>query len=151
MNASTAQLGGLSLTGAAANSLLGTDAGGNVTGIALGSGLTLSGGTLSASPSLGHTATAGASINTYNTDHVATAQDNTILVNGRGLTVRLPDAAASGAGRSYTIKLIAGSTATVATTASQAIDGTTSYILSAQYKYVTVQSDGAQWWVLANN
>jgi hypothetical protein len=151
LNASAAQVGSLNVTSAAANSLLGTDPGGNVTGITIGSGLTLSGGTLSASLLGGSYSPAGTSISTYSSDHVAGAQDGTILVNGDGLTITLPDAAASGAGRSYTIKLIAGSTATIATTASQTIDGSSGYTLSAQYKYVMVQSDGAQWWILANN
>ena len=151
LNAASAQVASLSVTGAGANSLLGTDAGDNVTGIGVGAGLTLSGGTLSLSL-LGGTALATAtSVNTYTSDHVATAQDDTILVSGAGLTVTLPDAAALGAGRSYVIKLIAGSTATVAATNSQTIDGSASYTLSAQYKYVTVQSDGAQWWILGNN
>jgi hypothetical protein len=151
LNASAAQIGSLTVTGAGANSLLGTDAGGNVTGIIIGGGLTLSGGTLSLSRFEGSGLVAGTSVNTYTADHTATARDSTILVNGSGLTITLPDASALGAGRSYIIKLIAGSTATVVTTGSQTIDGTAGYTLSARNKYVMVQSDGAQWWVLGNN
>ena len=40
---------------------------------------------------------------------------------------------------------------TVGTTGSQTIDGATTYPLAAQYQYVTVESDGANWLVVANN
>jgi hypothetical protein len=151
LTASAVQVGALAMTNAVANGLLGTGAGGSVNGITIGNGLTLSGGTLSLSLGGAVVPAAGTNVNTYTANHVATPQDNTILLNGNGLTVTLPDAAALGAGRSYLIKLIAGSAATVATTGAQTIDGTVSYTLSAQYKYVMVQSDGAQWWVLGNN
>ena len=40
---------------------------------------------------------------------------------------------------------------TVATTSSQTIDGAITYELSAQYKYVKVVSDGANWLIIGNN
>jgi hypothetical protein len=40
---------------------------------------------------------------------------------------------------------------TVATTGSQTIDGSTTYSLGSQYKYVVVVSNGANWIVVANN
>jgi hypothetical protein len=44
-----------------------------------------------------------------------------------------------------------GNAVTVATTSSQTINGSTTYSLATQYKYVTVESDGANWMVVANN
>jgi len=76
--------------------------------------------------------------------------DGTVLLNAATLTATLPTAVGA-SGRIYTVKVIANSSGTVATTSSQNIDAATTYSLSAQYKYVTVQSDGAQWWVIANN
>jgi hypothetical protein len=83
--------------------------------------------------------------------NTADAGDSVILVNSSGKTVTLPDAASHCKGRIYSIKLTVSGSATVATTSSQNIDGATTFSLSAQYKYVTVQSDGAQWWIIANN
>jgi hypothetical protein len=80
-----------------------------------------------------------------------TVDDEVVLMNGSTLTNTLPDATSACTGRIYTIKLIANSSCVVNTTSSQHIDASTSYSLSAQYKYVTVQSDGTQWWIIANN
>lgn len=77
--------------------------------------------------------------------------DSVVLLNGTALTATLPGAVDL-AGRQYTVKLIAAATTgTVATYSSQTIDGATAYSLSAQYKYVTVVSDGANWQIIANN
>jgi len=56
-------------------------------------------------------------------------------------------------GRQYTIKRTDASAnnTTVATTASQTIDGATTYVLTAQYKFVTVVSDNANWHIIAVN
>jgi hypothetical protein len=75
---------------------------------------------------------------------------NTVNVTADAQTITLPTAA-SVAGRTYTIKLSASGTCTVATTSSQTIDGSTTYTLSAQYKYVTVMSNGSNWIITANN
>ena len=75
---------------------------------------------------------------------------HTVDVTATGQTITLPTAA-SITGRCYTIKLTASGTGTVATTSSQTIDGSTTYSLSAQYKYVTVQSNGSNWIIIANN
>jgi hypothetical protein len=40
---------------------------------------------------------------------------------------------------------------TIATTSSQTIDGATTYLLATQYKYATLISDGANWFVVSNN
>lgn len=44
-----------------------------------------------------------------------------------------------------------GNAVTVGTTSSQNINASTTYSLATQYKYVTVESDGANWMVVANN
>jgi hypothetical protein len=84
-------------------------------------------------------------------DYTATTNDRTIEITATGKTITLPTAAGI-SGYVYTIKLTASSaTGTVATTSSQTIDGSTTYSLSAQYKYVTVQSNGTNWIIIANN
>jgi hypothetical protein len=77
-------------------------------------------------------------------------EDFTQLLNGT-TTAQLPSAAGSNKGRIVTVKQIAAGSASVTTTSSQTIDGAASYTLSAQYKYVTVQSDGSNWFIIANN
>jgi hypothetical protein len=78
------------------------------------------------------------------------ATDSTVLVNASGSrTMTLPTAVGI-TGRIYTIKTNQAA-AVVATTSSQTIDGSTTYSLTALYKYVTVQSDGSNWWIIANN
>ena len=76
--------------------------------------------------------------------------DSTILVTTSGLTMTLPTAVGN-TGVEFTIKLTVSGSCTVATTSSQNIDGATTYTLSAQYKYVTVQSNGTQWYIIAAN
>lgn len=92
--------------------------------------------------SLPYTATA--------TSLAADATHHTIDVTATGQTITLPTAVGI-SGRIYTIKLTASGSGTVATTSSQNIDGSTTYSLASQYKYVTVQSTNAGWVVIANN
>lgn len=84
------------------------------------------------------------------TSLTATIAHYTILVTATGQTITLPTAVGI-TGRIYTIKLTSTGSATVATTSSQTIDGSTTFSLSAQYKYVTVQSDNVGWNIIANN
>jgi len=84
------------------------------------------------------------------TSLTATIAHNVIVVTATGQTITLPTAVGI-TGRIYTIKLTAIGTGTVATTSSQTIDGATTFSLLAQYKYITVQSDGANWNVIGNN
>lgn len=83
-----------------------------------------------------------------------TTLQSTILLSGTSGTIvaTLPTAVGV-SGRMYTIKRTGtgASSYTVATTSSQTIDGSTTYTLTAQYKYITVQSDGANWHIIANN
>ena len=83
-------------------------------------------------------------------DYTATATDYTIAITATGTTQTLPTAVGI-AGREYVYKLTASGSATIATTSSQTIDGSSTYSLSAQYKYVRVQSDGTNWIIVGNN
>lgn len=78
--------------------------------------------------------------------------DSTILIDTTAavLTATLPTSIGA-AGRVYTLKCIGTNVATIATTATQTIDGAATYSLSAIYKYVVVQSNGANWNVIGNN
>jgi hypothetical protein len=84
-----------------------------------------------------------------------TLNDQTVifLLTGSGsgnVDVNLP-AASTLKGKTYTIKRgspVATRTLTLKTTNSESIDGSTSYVLSSGYSYVTVQSDGSKWWVV---
>lgn len=91
---------------------------------------------------------------------VATIASNTtldatysvVLVSSSPTTITLP-AASSCSGRHLTIKKtdVGASAVTVAAGGSDAIDGAASYALSTQYKYVALVSNGANWFVVANN
>jgi len=83
-------------------------------------------------------------------NYTATATDYTINCTSGTFTITLPTAA-SIAGRIYVIKNTGAGSITVATTSSQTIDGGASYTLGTANKYVQVQSDGANWIVIANN
>jgi len=84
------------------------------------------------------------------TSYTLTASDQFVEVTATGQTITLPTAVGI-SGREYTIKLTASGTCTVATTSSQNIDASTTYSLSAQYKYVTVKSNNVGWLIMANN
>lgn len=71
-------------------------------------------------------------------------------VTATGQTITLPTAVGI-TGRIYTIKLTASGSCTVNTTSSQNIDGSATYSLASQYKFVTVQSTGSAWVVIGNN
>lgn len=73
-----------------------------------------------------------------------------VEVTATGQTITLPTAVGI-TGRVYTVKLTASGSCTVATTSSQNIDASTTYSLASQYKYVTVQSNGANWIVIGQN
>lgn len=86
--------------------------------------------------------------------YALTTADSTVLVTATGQTMTLPTAVGNmfkTAGRIYTIKLTASGSCTIATTSSQTIDGSSTYSLSAQNRYVTVQSDGSNWQIIGNN
>jgi hypothetical protein len=80
-------------------------------------------------------------------DHTATGD-----ATSAAFSLTLPTAV-NCAGREYIIKKIDASAnaVTVATTSSQTIDGSTTYALSTQWKYVSVQSNGSNWIIVGNN
>ena len=80
--------------------------------------------------------------------------DNTVLftTGSSALTATLPTAVGIAAKRSTIKKVDSGSGAvTIATTSSQTIDGQSSWSLPNQFQYLTVESDGSNCWVVANN
>ena len=93
-------------------------------------------------------------IATKNAAYTITTSDLTILANAAPapFTVTLPSASTSGSGRHYVVKKIdaTANTVTISTTSSQTIDGASTYAISTQYSGVQVQSDGSNWWIIAN-
>jgi hypothetical protein len=85
-----------------------------------------------------------------------TAANSLVLVttgNGTNKTITLPDATLC-TGRVYTIKKIDSGNRTVVVdgNGSQTIDGAATYtLLSAQWKYLMIQSDGSNWMIISNN
>lgn len=75
--------------------------------------------------------------------------DSTVLCNGSSITATLPSNCCV-KGRKYVIKNINSSGSTVATEGSQTIDGAATKAL-AQWKYLEVQSDGTNWFIIATN
>lgn len=100
--------------------------------------------TLQANGSFAHAYTSTA------VDYTATANDCVIEVTATGKTITLPTAVGI-TGRKYVIKLTASGSSTIATASSQNIDASTTYSLSAQYKYVEVVSNNVGWIIVASN
>jgi hypothetical protein len=75
--------------------------------------------------------------------------DEIVLANATAgaITITLPDAIGMPKGRSYTIKRIStnANNVTVATTSSQTIDGSTTYVITNPRETITVISDGTNW------
>ena len=128
-----------------------------------GSNITLGNATLSlggTTTSVGNLTVNNVTINgsvanlvTKTTAYTATTADSTILGNASAgaFSITLPTSVGA-TGRLYTIKKVDSSAnaVTIATTLSQTIDGQTTKPLSIQYDGVQVQSDGANWVVIAN-
>lgn len=70
--------------------------------------------------------------------------DSVILVNG-AYTITLPSASTAGNGANFTIKRIGTGTVTIDSTSGN-IDNNSSIQITTQYEYVTVVSDGSNWW-----
>jgi hypothetical protein len=79
-----------------------------------------------------------------------TADSGTVILNKATVKATLPSAATV-PGRSFTVKTISAVTTAVAlvAVAGQTIDGSNVYAFGAQYEFVTVQSDGSNWHVVA--
>jgi hypothetical protein len=86
-------------------------------------------------------------------NYTATVTDHTVLCNTGSMTLTLPTAVGIG-GRIYVIKktsAVAG-TITIDPNGSETIDGAlTNTAIVNQYQSLTVQSDGANWFILSNN
>lgn len=118
------------------------------------------GGSFNSAFSIGSTAGPTSTLQTYGSfatayaaktgTYTATDYDHTIDCTSGTFTVTLPTAAGI-TGREYSIKNTGAGVITVGTTSSQNIDVATTYTLPAIYKYVTVQSTGSAWIVVANN
>jgi hypothetical protein len=67
------------------------------------------------------------------------------------ITATLPDATGI-LGRRYTVKKVdlSANSVRVAAFGGQTIDGATTYNLAAQWRYVTVVSDGSNWMIISN-
>lgn len=96
----------------------------------------------------------GLAITSTSSDITLDATHYTVKVDATGAarTITLP-AAAGCTGRIYVIKKTDGgaNAVTVDANASETIDGSTTFALATQYKYVSIQSDGTNWMVTANN
>jgi len=93
-------------------------------------------------------------LRTETANYTAVSTDHTILADATGgaFTITLP--AASGlAGKIYTIKRInsGGHDVTIDANASETIDGDTTKVLNAHWKYLQIQCDGSNWFIIANN
>lgn len=91
-------------------------------------------------------------IKSVTANYTVTAADNTILANTTtaAITVTLPDPA-SFAGRIYTIKKIGTGgidKELTITPAAGTIDGGSSYIIYNDWTYVSLQTDGSNWYVI---
>jgi hypothetical protein len=86
--------------------------------------------------------------------YTATATDEIIAsdATSAAFTITLPTAA-SKTGQRYTIKKTDSSAnaVTVGTTSSQTIDGSATYSLATQYKFITVVSNGSNWLIISSN
>lgn len=87
----------------------------------------------------------------FTLEEVATATTLTanhflVMVNGN-VTITLP-AAASHANRVYTIKNIGTGKVTIYADGSEKIDGEQTLVLNLQYSYVTIVSDGDEWFII---
>lgn len=85
------------------------------------------------------------------TSYGALGSDGVILASAASanVTVTLPTAVGA-TGQAYTIRKTDSTTntVTVATTSAQTIDGQTTYVLTTQFAYVQVVSDGANWQIV---
>lgn len=95
---------------------------------------------------------------TVTADYTISDIDYTVIVDASGapFEVFLPTAVSAfseGAGRVFVVKRINSGLNSVDVTAdgSETIDGSVTVTLSTQYQYIVIQSDGANWHIIANN
>lgn len=93
-------------------------------------------------------------IQTVSGVYVATEYDGTLFADASGgaMSVTLPTAVGIG-GRVYVVcdngSATGVNTVTVGTTGGQTISGAATYVITAAYKSVMMQSDGANWFIIA--
>jgi hypothetical protein len=88
--------------------------------------------------------------------YTADDTDCTIFVDATSgaVTINLPTTGFGRvSGRIYIIKKTdaSGNAVTIDGNSSETIDGATTYSLASQYKYVTIQSNGTNWFIIGNN
>ena len=92
-------------------------------------------------------------VSAYTSSTTLNASNNLVLVSSAA-TITLPSAAAN-LGRIYTIKASAAIVITITPNSTDKIEGSnTNYILtstSSIFKFITIQSDGTNWYIIANN
>lgn len=89
-------------------------------------------------------------ITSKTTTYAVVNTDNIIFCSGSSFTVTLPTAVGI-PGVKFIVKKTDTSLTnliTIATTSSQTIDGSTTYVINLQYESITVVSDGANWSIL---
>jgi len=96
----------------------------------------------------------GVAIKTVTANYsVFTGSDSTILADATSgaVTVTLPSAGSINISAIYIFKRIssAANNVTVATSSSQTIDGATTKTLGSQYAWITVQSNGSNWFIIS--
>lgn len=129
-------------------------AGGRNVGITFGKSSTIK--VVDATTNLGAINTGGFLTNfvSKSAAYTLTTTDYTVVADATGgaFTITLPTAVGC-TGQVYLIKKTdsSGNAVTVGTTSSQTIDAGSTYSLSAQYKYVSIQSNGANWVIIGNN
>ena len=83
-------------------------------------------------------------------DYLLTMLDSTVLAGTAGITLTLPDASLNQA-KLYLIKNGNVTGVAVAAASGQLIDGASSVTLASAYAWLILQSDGVQWWILAQS
>ncbi len=88
------------------------------------------------------------SSNTYTTSTTLVTYHQMAFADGSNITITLPDASLVSLYRKFTIKNIHPTVCTVATSLAQKIDGNSSIALG-QYESITVQANGANWFIVS--
>jgi hypothetical protein len=86
-------------------------------------------------------------VTTMSTSQALVATTHDIVLVTAGVTITLPTAVGI-SGKVFNIKRTGASAVTVATTSSQTIDGSTTYVLNTANQNLTVVSNGANWFIL---
>jgi hypothetical protein len=106
--------------------------------------------TLSAASFIGSGATLTNKVNTQAADYAITPSDGIILLAGAHAAT-LPGATTN-AGKEFVVLCSSSGTNKISTVSSQTVNGQAGgYTNTAQYKYVRLVSDGANWWITGNN